>query len=441
MRGLLYCCTLMLFAPCALQAQDVLLREQNLVYEGAFRVPSGVAAFGYSGYATSYNPVNNSLFMASIYRETVAEVSIPALVKSSSASSLNVATVLRSWIDPTDGNRRNIGVDGATINEGGVFIGGMLVYNNRLIGSTYLPYDAGGNGWLSHWDRSLDLSASGTFRGNFRMGADVYHPNHKNGHMTHIPSAYQEALGGDILTGNNGMSIVTTTSFGPSVWSFYGSDLGKQNPIPNNYLLGYPPGGGRWTLGAYADQGDLPPNPYWSPASNTRGVVFPENSKTILFFGRHGNGPWCYKTSCTGELYPETSIPGNDARPYTYRVWAYNVDDLIAVKNGHTVTQEDYNSNRFWTGQYPNNTTLAVGQVVQPWNVVPYDKWDLNLPIPSINPLSIGDLEGAGYDPVTQRIYLAQFRASGDEPVIHVYSLELDPGTPVKGAPIILKIN
>jgi len=423
---------LILLTPCMLQAEDTLLHEQHLTYEGAFRMP-GSAGFGYSGYAMTYNPANNSLFMASIYRETMAEVSIPALVKSSNPSSLNVATVLQNWADPTEGGKNYLGSGGTYIDGGMIYISGSLVYNNKLIGATSSFYP-GGLEYLSHWDRSLNLSTSESFRGNFRIGSDGYHPNHKAAYMGHIPTAYQTALGGDILTGQNGTSIVTMTSFGPSLWAFDGADIATENPIPANHLVGYPAGGGMQTLGQYEDQGLVPPNPYWSSASNAWGVVFPEGSKTVLMFGRHGTGYWCYKSSCSTNfplLYP-TEPGGNDARPFIYQVWAYNVDDLIAAKEGHVVTQTDYDNNRFWTGEYPNHSTLAVGQTVHPWNVVPYDKWELDLPTPPVDINTGVFLTGAGYDPTTQKIYLAQFRASGDEPVIHAYSLNLTSSPPGK---------
>jgi hypothetical protein len=85
---------------------------------------------------------------------------------------------------------------------------------------------------------------------------------------------------------------------------------------------------------------------------------------------------------------------GAHAYPYTYFIWAYDANDLAAVKRGEK----------------------------QPWDVVPYAGWSLTLPF-------TGDfmqrIEGATYDPTTNRIFLTQAHGDGDLPIVHVFDVRL----------------
>ena len=83
--------------------------------------------------------------------------------------------------------------------------------------------------------------------------------------------------------------------------------------------------------------------------------------------------------------------------PWTQRVWAYDANDLAAVKAGSK----------------------------QPWSVVPYAWWDFEFPQFQYSHM----IKSAAYDPSTQRIYLAsQYgdvpNADYNAPIIHVYELK-----------------
>ena len=123
-------------------------------------------------------------------------------------------------------------------------------------------------------------------------------------------------------------------------------------------------------------------------------MVFPEGMRSVLFVGRHGIGTFCYGTggASGGECFdPEDASKGNHAYPYRYYVWAYDANDLAAVKAGQR----------------------------QPWDVQPYAVWSLSLPIASGNT----HLRGATYDPATGRLFVSQAYGDNEYPVIHVFTV------------------
>jgi hypothetical protein len=144
-------------------------------------------------------------------------------------------------------------------------------------------------------------------------------------------------------------------------------------------------------------------NAVYNLTSSISGVVFPSGTRSVLFFGRHGVGTYCYGEGADcGDL--ADSYKGVHAYPYVYQVWAYDANDLLAVKKG---------SKRQYQPQ-------------------PYAVWTFNLPFEHAR--SPHFLGGAAYDPQTQRIYLSQRGADASGPVIHVFRVigaaSTTPSTP-----------
>ncbi|OGO25646.1 MAG: hypothetical protein A2W33_09375 [Chloroflexi bacterium RBG_16_52_11] len=203
------------------------------------------------------------------------------------------------------------------------------------------------------------------------------------------------------------MSIIGRTSWGPSAFAMNPTDLGVTNPVPVTPLLYY--NGDHPTLGPWGGT-----SAFFNGSTAIHGAVFPEGTRSILYFGRHGIGPWCYGTGTDnqslhgqpapgGTTYcydPTDSSKGNHAYPYVYQVWAYDVNDFIAVKNAQK----------------------------NPWDVMP-TVWTFEVPIQSSR------AGGVAYDPSTQRIYLVAPRAEypGAYPVIHVFQVQA--GTTVSPPP------
>jgi hypothetical protein len=419
-----------------------LIYGNNLIFIGAFRVPNGKignSTFSYGGAAITYNPINKSLFLLGA-SNNVAEINIPVPVKSSNASDLNTATIIQSFFDITEGKARNLAVGGTDVGTGGS-IGGLLVYNNKLIGTSYSYYDGRSNAVLSHFTTGLNLSILGDFAGMYAVGSPPSVPTASfvSGWMTHVPINFQDALGGPVLTGNGTLSVISRTSHGPAAFSFDPSRLGIDTPVSATPLLYYP--SQHANLGA-----DTTTNPLYNISSQIAGITMVNGSRSVLFFGTHGIGEYNYGgyssdpihadvctapdiciqgpkgwpicadvTKCTtgrkglpndnwggapagvdGYFYdPDGGGKGPHAYPYIHQVWAYDANDFASVKSG----------------------------TKNPWDVLPYAIW--TLPFPVAPTYVFGG--ATAYDPTTQTIYVVspEEDSIGRLPLIHAFKVDL----------------
>jgi hypothetical protein len=374
-----------------------LVQAGNLAYQGAFRVPAITVAgnpyaeFDYGGTAPAFNPAHNSLFLVShMYTQMTAELGIPASLGTGPVSSLPTATALHTFVDALGGKLHSVAPDPSTT----VYIGGQYVYApGQMVVSAYTYY--AGSPTASHFSRSTDLNsaaAAGPF--NISAGIGPWAVSFVSGYMGGIPAAWQAALGGPALTGDCCLGVVSRTSYGPAAFAF---DPANLTPTAAQPLVYYDGGGDptHATLGNWVNSG--PPNPLYNSSSVVTGVVFPEGSSSVLFFGTQGLGPACYGPGGSGAgecVDPEGSAKGVHGYPYVYYVWAYDAHDLAAVHAG----------------------------AKKPWEVKPYAVWSLNLPYaPNGQGHHMG---GAAYDPATGRIFISQQFADGDGPVIHVFTIK-----------------
>jgi len=402
-------------AKAATPSSEPLIYANHLEYLGAFKVPAGTfgdSSFSYGGAVMAYSPANNSLFMVGHdQRQDVAEISIPDPVKSQNTGDLKIAAVLQHFSDITEGNLRNIGLNGSPITDNAVKIGGLLVFGNKLIGTSYGYYDASGQTQLSHFISGLDLAAVGDFKGMYQVGFPPITPNpgYIDGYMAPIPPQWQPAFGGPALTGQTTIPITGRTSYGPDAFVFDPNDLGATNPVSALPVLYYPqshPNLGGWGT----------TNPWYNGNSRARGMVFPNGSRSMLFFGFQGLGSYCYGSATADPAligsydqgpadpwcYDPSGVGGKGPHgyPYQYQVWAYDANELLAVKNG----------------------------LKSPWNVLPYAVWNVqDFPFAGTNV----SLMAAAYDPASQRLFLAQPGADKEGccdmlPLIQVYRVNLN---------------
>lgn len=389
---------------------EPLLYPSNLVYIGSFRLPNGPTnqtTFAFGGDGLGYDPTHNALFITGhTWYQYTGEVSIPTPVNTTNVSALPTATLLQPLTDALEGN---IGA----INPGdtaSLRIGGYLVYNNTLIISAYTYYDGNASQIASHFIRPLNLSTTGQVQGPYRVGP--LYPGFVNGYMTSVPTEWQSILGGPALTGNCCLNIISVQSSGPSISIFNPAQLGVSTPTPATELLGYPFAHPLSAYGATFTQPTSENAPstgnYFNGTTRITGTVFPNGTRTILFFGRQGLGNFCYGEGTANaalagqpadggaDLWcydPVTSSKGTHAYPYTYEVWAYDADDLLKVKEGKEA----------------------------PYDVKPYAVWALN---PPIQPNNLDHIGGAAYDPATNRIYVAQECVDTNcAPIIDVYKV------------------
>jgi hypothetical protein len=392
-----------------ISAVDKLLQSSDLVYIGSFRVPHenvGPSSFDAGGGQATYYPAHDSLFLSgNINSFYVAELNIPT-PRTGSLAGMNTATVLQNFSDPTEGRSGNIMAGGACCVANGVKPGGLLVYNNKLIGTSFSYYDPEPYYAVrSHYTSGLNLAANDA-SGMFELSGlpltreGTHGASFASGWMAEIPSAYQSALGTTHITGNGSLNKINRTSWGPSAFAANLGQLGITVPLPTTPLFYYTeahPSIGQWNGGAGTYQTT------WNGTGIIRGMAWPAGSRSILYIGLVGTGTFCYGTGAEcGD--PKSPYKGNHAYPYIYRVWAYDVNDLIAAKNG----------------------------TKKPWEVVPYATWELASPFGFTSYADMG-AGGVAYDPATKRLFIAQPQVDGSFPVVNVYAVNVD--TPSAPAP------
>lgn len=372
------------------------LASADLVYLGGFRLPGeevNGTTFSFGGSPIAYNPANDSLFVGT-RGSSIAEVTIPSPVNSSQVAELPFARFLQPFRDPTEGHLRDVATEGA-------YVSGLLVHQGRLYGSGVIYYDAINAQDLTHFSRSLTLSDA-SVNGMYRVG-DKGRAGLVAGYMAAVPPGWQSALGGPAVTGQCCIPIVSRTSWGPAAFAWNPGDLGSASPARVTPLVYYT--GEHPTLGSWEGS-----NETYGGTIEMGGIVIPPDTRTALFVGRNGLGPFCYgdgtadqaranQPAANGERLcydPTSSSKGQHAFPYRYQFWAYDLNDLAAVKAGKK----------------------------DPWEVTPYGVWPFDVPTPE----AAKRIGGVGFDAARRLLYVAQMSADQDgyefRPVIHVFRIQ-----------------
>jgi hypothetical protein len=440
-----------------------LIYANNLEYLGAFKVPAG-EELSYGGSVITYNQANDSLFIVGHANEQkVAEISIPDPVDNTSPAQLNRATFLQTPVDITEGNLENIADGGADSFSNGVHIGGLLVYDEKLIGTAYAFYST--DATLSHFTSGLTLSTIDDFSGMFAVGAlQAPTASFVSGWMTDIPADLHADLGGPALTGNGSLSVLSRTSFGPAAFAFDPARLGTEDDVPVTPLLYYPEEHQTLNANGYFSHS---PHTVWNSTTKMAGMTMISGSRSILYFGYHGIGkhgygqpsdnpiyadvcrapdacimgpeewpvcedpshcttgrkglpfdPQCIGSGSDGCFYDPTEMgaKGPHAYPYVYQVWAYDADELASVKNGFK----------------------------EPWDVQPYAVWQLPFPVTPTHLFG----GAAAYDSVRGKLYVTAPQAETHGcceklPLIHVFRINLNatpaPSYKIGGKVVLLK--
>lgn len=371
-------CLLAALVPLRAQTPSRLVQSGDLVHLGQFTIPdmqdaealSYIGSKQYCVYTQgiiAFNPANQSLFLVCHnWTQTVAEISIPALG--------GQAVQLQGPRDPLEGHMGEINPTDPNSKN----IGGMVVLGNQLVIAAYSYYDGSASAVASHFVRSTNLSATGTLKGPFRVG--TMNPAFYAGAFAPVPAAWQGTFG-PLLNGQCCLGIISRTSSGPSVSTVNPDDLlAAKNPTPATMLVGYPEG--HATLASWSDT-----SPLFNGTTNIRGVLLIDGTASVLFVGRQGLGTFCYGTGAACND-PDDGSKGVHAYPYQPQVWAYNANDLAAVKAG----------------------------TKQPWDVAPYATWKL----PGLQGADVG---GVALDPATGRIFVSENGVDNHKPIIHVYAL------------------
>jgi hypothetical protein len=361
-----------------------LIRKPDLLYVGAFRVPAGGSGgntFSYGGSAITYNPAGPSLIMVGHkHHQKTAEISIPRIKTGATPSDLDRARLLQPFVDTTAGLRRNVNPG----DPNDQIVGGNLLIEGKLFVNVYSSYDGEGTQDSSMFVTDWPIGSTQRPAGPYRIGADSHTTA---AYMTLVPDEWQAALGGSALVGNCCRSIIGFQSHGPAISVFEPRLLGEKPQLKASQILFYP---ARFALGGKPSSA----GPLFNLTTRVEGVVFPAGTRSVLFFGKHGIGEYCYGEAkeCSD---PAMVYKGTHAYPYVYQVWAYDANELLDVRNGRR----------------------------QSYDVEPYSTWTFNLPFETDNTHSIG---GVAYDAANGRLFLSQLAADKNAtPLVHVFRIEL----------------
>lgn len=351
-----------------------LIKQENIRYIGSFALPRGGTnngtRFGYGGEALTYNRFSKTLLIRGHDNEQkIAEITIPEL-KPFAFTGMNLAKIVQNFYDPTDGKF-------AAISTSRYYskVAGLLVWRDKLITSMYHYYDASGTQKASHFVSARDLSISNDAVGPFKVGN--LKTGYTSGYMTAVPNSWRDLLGTPALVGNCCIPIISRTSFGPSIFGFDPDNLGTIDPVPAVPFVYYPESN---PLSEYNST-----SPMFNGTTQIYGVAFPEGFRSILFFGRHGTGPFCYGSTC----FPGAG-QSNHAPPYVTQVWNYDANDLLLVKQGKK----------------------------QPYEVRP-TTWTFSMPLDSVK-----EVRGVAYNSDLNIIYLSQRGTDAEQVYVHAYQLK-----------------
>jgi len=380
-----------------------LFQIQDLDYQGAFRIPSGQFGASNSDYSTgsiAYNDNNGSLFLSG-HRVfgTVGEFSIPTLVNNNNLNSLNEASVLQNFrqvLDVTsNGNPQNIDE-----------ITGMAYIGNKLFINAMEFYDAPANNTHTTLviEDPSDIENS-VVNGYYALDGAA----HTAGWISKVPNEWVTFVGDPYIAGNssklsiNGRLPIGVTAFGFDPIDINGTPSGT---VPTTTLLDYSLStplhadyntydrpdynvevlnGDNSFTGHTITDADIVvgSNNLWTEESQASyGQIIP-GTRTYMTIGSSGGHN-------SGIGYKPTQNNGNvcggpcayDADDYYNYYWLWDMNDLIAVKNG----------------------------LLNPYDVRPYDYGEFNAPFqfdeftqtPEFHPIF-----GGTYDMDNEILYLA----------------------------------
>ncbi len=421
--------------PVAAAGALPLVQSSDMRYLGAFRLPfTGDPSYAFGGQALAFNPGGNggagSLFMVARTGGSIGEITIPELVDVTGTNSITALRQAQHIQFPSTSGFLQFTNSHISAERK---LKGLLVHSGQLIAACDADYPSAGiPPTATHLKMPLNLATTNQYQGPYKVaGTGDWNANSNDydyslgrlwsGYMCHVPAEWQGQLGGPCITGNVGDSIVAQASDGPSALAFDPSQL-SAGPVSGQKLLCYPPGFPLYDTLANAGTGQF--NTPWNWASIVSGACIPNGTRSILFIGTHGVGELIYGTPTTdwtlhntpngttgfNFVYDPAQPTGNGehAYPYRYSVWAYDLNDLAAVKAGTKTPHE----------------------------LRPYQRWEFTLPFegsrerltPDPNPDS-HHIGGCAYDPATRRLYVTQgmggfgARDVAGFPIIHVFEI------------------
>jgi Putative Ig domain len=382
---------------------STLVYPTQLSFVGAFKSPDSITLYS-AGKGFAYYSTNNSLYIS---KDTnVAEISIPSGLSPSTTvyASLPDYSLLQAQTDPSEGGIAAAVSAGQISGGGNTEIVGLNIYSGRLV------FDAGNQyastQTVTHWSRPPNLSTTGNVIGASTVSNATYtNPRWSTGPMATIPSDKTAVnyfgSNGKVLVGwAPDSSIGLNVSGGPSVFAFSPSSITGAVSVSSNSVLAYTqssPVDSHWFAGNFISHGF---QPVYGLTSVHYGIVYPNGTNSILFIGSNGQGYCVYSDPANPPGRPWVYDPvgsgvGEHAYPWYPQIWAYDARELKTA----------------YDAGLPSDT------------VKPYAIWNFDWPTTGSSPY----VQGATYDSVTKRIYIAVSSASGpptyNRTMVYVYQV------------------
>lgn len=337
------------------------------------------------------------MMMTGIYQDAIAEITIPTLSTSTNINSLNVATMNQAYryADSIRSEHASAPrIMGGLVHDGAVILGGADAYDNFGNPRNYMVINNAAN------------LAGSTQRGMYEITGG----RHSVGWLTPIPAEFQAALGATHLCGHGGhLSILNTTTAGISMYAIDADDIIAASTTGQSVtatpLIDYSepsPMGGPW------GEGEI-----WNPLAICGGYFFVPGTRTVMAVGQTWYGPTYDPRPMNQQvLYKSPGVVDENGESdryagyFSYYInnyrngyWLFDVDDLIAVKDG----------------------------VMEIDEVLPYEWGFLDESPFCERDYGGGLFNGAFYDESTNRLYISVEGGAADRfvstPVIVAYNL------------------
>jgi hypothetical protein len=253
-------------------------------------------------------------------------------------------------------------------------------------------------------DPALATKTSGTARGGSSSPASIQFAESASaidgfyvGQYLNVPDCFSTA---QVITAYNGSSKTATVEKWdtvPAVGTVY-------NTIPNvagRQLIGYPSTNGLEVGNIYGQS-----YPIWNFSTAIGGMCVPNGTDSLLIFCKTGDGLFTYaQAAIAGEtgiqragfrIYdPGNSEPGPHTQSCFLKVYAYDVNELVEVKD--------------------RKKTFS--------DVKPHGIFTLNLPS-GLTSMSRRTIRGVSYDKAKRQVLVAESCGPAESPIIHVFSVK-----------------
>lgn len=346
-----------------------IINIDDFVYQGAFRIPSGSfdsISADYTEGIIAVNHDNNSLYLCGHdWYESIGEFSIPTLVNSTDINDLNIAENLQPFKDILD-----LATNGNPFDRN--LISGMLYENNKLYVNAVTYYDCNTEHSLTTLvvETPSDI-ANSEITGYYTLDGFC----HASGWISQVPEEWLSSLGGDHICGNSSKYPINTRStIGISAFSFNISDIsGNPDTISTTTLLDFDLANmlcadynsyqnPRYNLISYdadkavtghtAEDVNAVPgdNNLWTEVSQASyGFIVPGTRTyfTVGASGGHNFGIGYKAKQSNGHIAGGPCA--YDASDYYNYYWLWDVNDLLAVKNG---TKNEYDIRPYAYGEF-----------------------------------------------------------------------------------------